>query len=338
MTQTLVYQPEQLSEDQWVAKEKHAARLAKVTYIPADFRNKPDNILAANLAFDAIGFPTTAVTLKMAYVVNGTVDFLVDLYKALVYQHGHEMWVVEESAESATVAGKRAGSDRVETVTFTIDDARRANLLGKDNWKSYPRDMLVARASKRVAKRIAPEAILGLPPPMAIAREEEGGRRVVIVNERTGEIEDDDDVVDAELVEEEPHTRGESDEAADAEGMPDNGDATTSSGEVRGQSTRAGAVAEPTPNREGEERSGDTDVATPPATLPPFEPTCAADWRAKAKEVLMPLGDLLRQAKAVALAQGTQAPATLEELHGSPVAAEIGAWLNRFTRKPEARP
>jgi hypothetical protein len=39
----------------------------------------------------------------------------------------------------------------------------KAEIKHRDNWYRYPADMLAARAAKRVAKRIAPEAVLGLP-------------------------------------------------------------------------------------------------------------------------------------------------------------------------------
>jgi hypothetical protein len=40
--------------------------------------------------------------------------------------------------------------------SFTIQEAQEAGLLGKDNWKKYPSDMLFARAISRGAKRFAP--------------------------------------------------------------------------------------------------------------------------------------------------------------------------------------
>lgn len=40
--------------------------------------------------------------------------------------------------------------------SFTIQEAQEAGLLGKNNWKKYPSDMLFARAISRGAKRYAP--------------------------------------------------------------------------------------------------------------------------------------------------------------------------------------
>jgi hypothetical protein len=44
-----------------------------------------------------------------------------------------------------------------------MDDARSRNLAGKKNWKTQPRNMLIARATADVARLIAADALLGVP-------------------------------------------------------------------------------------------------------------------------------------------------------------------------------
>lgn len=68
---------------------------------------------------------------------------------------------VEVSNEKATVEAKRAG-DPPRTCTFTIEDARRANLANKDNWKAYPSRMLLARAQAFLAREVFSDILLGL--------------------------------------------------------------------------------------------------------------------------------------------------------------------------------
>ena len=52
--------------------------------------------------------------------------------------------------------GKEVGRSR-----FTLDDAKAANLAGKDNWKKYPRNMLFARAVSNGQKWFAPDVFNG---------------------------------------------------------------------------------------------------------------------------------------------------------------------------------
>jgi hypothetical protein len=47
--------------------------------------------------------------------------------------------------------------------TFTIQEAQRAGLTSKNNWKTYPSDMLFARAISRGARRFAPGIFGGAP-------------------------------------------------------------------------------------------------------------------------------------------------------------------------------
>jgi hypothetical protein len=46
---------------------------------------------------------------------------------------------------------------------FTMDDARRAGLAGGENWKKYPRNMLLWRAMSNGAKFFCPDAFAGAP-------------------------------------------------------------------------------------------------------------------------------------------------------------------------------
>lgn len=64
------------------------------------------------------------------------------------------------------------------TVSFEIKEAQEAGLLGKDNWKKYPADMLFARAISRGSKRFTPGIFGGAPvytpDEMGVDTDEEG--------------------------------------------------------------------------------------------------------------------------------------------------------------------
>lgn len=66
----------------------------------------------------------------------------------------------------------------VGSVCFTIQEAQEAGLLGKDNWKKYPSDMLFARAISRGARRFAPGIFGGAavytPDEMGVDTDEDG--------------------------------------------------------------------------------------------------------------------------------------------------------------------
>ncbi len=54
-------------------------------------------------------------------------------------------------------------NNKVGMVSFSITEAQEAGLLGKDNWKKYPSDMLFARALSRGCRRYAPGIFNGAP-------------------------------------------------------------------------------------------------------------------------------------------------------------------------------
>jgi hypothetical protein len=69
--------------------------------------------------------------------------------------------VVEEKDDRCTIAFSR-WDDRAQewrkrgTTTWTLEDAKRAGLAGKDNWRKYPRAMLYARAMTEGGRKFCP--------------------------------------------------------------------------------------------------------------------------------------------------------------------------------------
>jgi hypothetical protein len=222
-------EPSQLTASRLDDIERIAHRLARVSWIPDVYKPVPPEmakpwlpaksveqaeaeIAAAGMYLASIGRDLTPMTLKLVYVVNGAVDCMYDLISAQVHAHGHELWVEDESHESATVAGKRQGSSRVHRVTFTYEDAVRGGLTerwskkdGKkvavETYAKWTRDMLVARAGKRCAKRVAPEAMLTMPPALNFAYTDSGRVRLAPIVPEDDDFRDLDDITDAEIVE-----------------------------------------------------------------------------------------------------------------------------------------
>lgn len=64
-----------------------------------------------------------------------------------------------ESKADATFAHPSGGALRM---VWTIDQAKKANLTGKDNWKNYPRAMLRARCIAEGVRAVYPAALGGL--------------------------------------------------------------------------------------------------------------------------------------------------------------------------------
>ena len=70
--------------------------------------------------------------------------------------------VADEGEGWITYETKRVGDPKTHTRTWTIDDAKRAQLTNRQNWKKYPRAMLKARCTADLARQVYPDLLTGV--------------------------------------------------------------------------------------------------------------------------------------------------------------------------------
>ena len=140
-----------------------AQALVRTQFVPEVYRGKPAEATAAILLGAEVGLSPLAA-LRSVYMVKGTPAMYARTLHALVTSRGHQVWTVTERDDAVTVAGKRKGSDHVEEVTWTLARATAAGFAkANPNYRTNPRAMLWARAVGDVARRIAPDVLLGIP-------------------------------------------------------------------------------------------------------------------------------------------------------------------------------
>lgn len=147
----------ELAPEAW----KLASRVADTDFVPKALRGKPEAVLACILAGHEAGI-SPMQSLAKIHVVEGRPAMAAELMRALVLRAGHEIWIEESTSTRVIVAGQRAGSERVSRVAWTMDDAKRASLAGKNNWRSYPRAMLLARATAELCRALFPDVLAGI--------------------------------------------------------------------------------------------------------------------------------------------------------------------------------
>jgi hypothetical protein len=106
-----------------------------------------------------LGIPPM-MSLKNINLISGQLACNAQLMLTLALQKGITYEVLKEGDKGATIKFKR-GTSTYES-SFTEEDAKSAGLLGKDNWKKYPRDMYFWRCVAKGIRRIAPDAVMGL--------------------------------------------------------------------------------------------------------------------------------------------------------------------------------
>jgi hypothetical protein len=149
----------------WIDLLAPAAEVAKTIapteFVPRALRHNVPAVTAAILYGDEVGLGPLA-SVNEIHVIEGRIFVGAEAQRALVLAAGHEIWPDELGTSRATWCGRRRGSEQVTRVTWTLDDARRANLVGKPNWRSYPRPMLSARASAELVRAVFADVVHGL--------------------------------------------------------------------------------------------------------------------------------------------------------------------------------
>jgi hypothetical protein len=149
----------------WIDLLAPAAEVAKTIapteFVPKALRHNVPAVTAAILYGDEVGLGPLA-SVNEIHVIEGRIFVAAEAQRALVLAAGHAIWPDELGTTRATWCGRRTGSEQVTRVTWTLDDARRANLAGKPNWRSYPRQMLSARASAELVRAMFADVVHGL--------------------------------------------------------------------------------------------------------------------------------------------------------------------------------
>lgn len=140
-----------------------AERICETSFVPTAYRKKPAEAAAAMLAGAELGFDPMA-SLRAFDNINGTPAPKAITQRAVVLGAGHEVEIVESTAERAVVRGRRHGKGEWQTSTW---DHARAALMpqykSNPNYKQNPAAMFVARATAEVCRWIAADAVMGMP-------------------------------------------------------------------------------------------------------------------------------------------------------------------------------
>jgi len=143
---------------------KQADILAQSRIIPAAYRNRSADVVAAGLAGQAFGWDLMT-SLRNYHVIEGTASLRPEAMLGLVRRAGHSVsleLVAETSGGRAAVAsGKRADTGDEHTAKFSELDAKRAGLAGKKNWQTYLDSMLTWRAVSALCRVLFPDVVLG---------------------------------------------------------------------------------------------------------------------------------------------------------------------------------
>lgn len=102
------------------------------------------------------------------YIVNGRLGVQGNVIAAKLRQHPRYDYEIVSLSDTGCTIGIFRDDQEIGQATFDQEDAKRAGLLGKDNWQGYPEEMYFNRTISKAYKLLAPDLFMS---PVYVAEE-----------------------------------------------------------------------------------------------------------------------------------------------------------------------
>jgi hypothetical protein len=157
------FDPSDLMPRSWSEARELSSFLCKAGMLPDHLRGNEANVFLTILAGLELGI-SPLVACREIYFVKGRPNISSRLKVAMVRSSPvcRDYEEVESTVKKAVVRGRRVGQERWTVKEFTIEDAKTAELLGNDNWRKYPKDMLLHRANGRLCDDLWQDVTRGM--------------------------------------------------------------------------------------------------------------------------------------------------------------------------------
>jgi hypothetical protein len=122
----------------------------------------PEQAILIMLKGREMGIPPLQA-ISHLHVINGKVGMGGEIMLQQIYRlvPGAQVEIVQRTDTVCEIHAARPGRKTLTAFKFTLEEARKANLLNKDVWKNYPGTMLQWRTVSMMARAIFPDAIAG---------------------------------------------------------------------------------------------------------------------------------------------------------------------------------
>jgi hypothetical protein len=124
--------------------------------------NRPEAAMAVLLKAHELNLPAMYAFANLHFFDGRLVESAALMVGMAAERCGVTYEVVEWTDERCELLFRRPGWEKPLPSVFTIEDAKRAGLTGKDNWRKYPKSMLLARAQAQGVRAIAPDRFGGM--------------------------------------------------------------------------------------------------------------------------------------------------------------------------------
>lgn len=153
----------------WDQELRGAQYLVRSGLCPATIKS-PEAALFIILAGRDLGLSPVAA-LRNIHVIQGKVEVSADMQLALFARAGGAFRWLALSEQEAALELRAPWLAAPHVSRWTMEDAKRAQLAGGDNWRKYPRAMLRSRAITAGLKDVGFDATAGVYAPGEISEE-----------------------------------------------------------------------------------------------------------------------------------------------------------------------
>lgn len=189
-SEALAIRHESLAPSTFKEAVEFSERIAQSDLAPKDYRGKPANVLLAIQMGMELGLGPMAAIQNIA-VINGRPSLWGDAMLAVVQAspnyEWHREWIDGDGEKMiAHCEVQRKGFPKPVEATFSVEDAKKAKLWGKDSpWSSYPKRMLQMRARAFALRDSFADALRGIfmaEEAQDIPPEKESKRKTTVIN------------------------------------------------------------------------------------------------------------------------------------------------------------
>lgn len=162
---------EQTFEPRSITEAMHLAGLLVASRLLPRSVQTPEAAFAIIATGRELGL-TAMQSLRTIHVIEGKPTLSADLIAALVKSRRDVcqfFMLVESTDRVARYKTQRVGEPEPTVMSFSIEDAQRAGVTGKDNWKKYPAAMLRARCITALSRAVYPDLAMGIYDPDELA-------------------------------------------------------------------------------------------------------------------------------------------------------------------------
>lgn len=151
-----VYQPSKVSEAMQIAE-----MLAETEFVPDNFRGKPNKVFFAMMHGAQLGLSPIHALQEIAFI-KGRFCMYGDSLLAVIMGHPEFEYIKETYENNTATCVLKRKNRPAHTETFSIEDAKRADLWGKNVWAKYPKRMLKMRARGFAIRDVFADFLRGL--------------------------------------------------------------------------------------------------------------------------------------------------------------------------------